>query len=117
MNETFLDNLFASCQRLSDNDLETLFNGIVTERKNRQDREKRDAWQRVVEALLFYIKDYGDVIINDNRDGDGISVFLHYFRDHVEAFNERLTSEPNIANNDIAKAYFANYKQLLKQTE
>jgi hypothetical protein len=21
---------------------------------------------------MFYIKDYGDVIINDNRDGDGV---------------------------------------------
>ena len=79
------------------------------------------SWHEYIESLLVST-DVSCVtilekFIQDNRDGDGISVFLHYFRDHVEAFNERLTSEPNIANNDIAKAYFANYKQLLKQTE
>lgn len=51
--------------------------------------------------------------MHDKRDGDGISVFLNYFRDHVETFNEKLASEQNVANNDIVKAYFANYKQLL----
>ena len=54
--------------------------------------------------------------MHDERDGDGISVFLNYFRDHVETFNEKLASEQNVANNDMVKAYFANYKQLLKES-
>ena len=53
--------------------------------------------------------------MQDKRDGDGISVFLNYFRNHVEAFNEKLTSEADVANNDIVKSYFANYKQLLNE--
>lgn len=54
--------------------------------------------------------------MHDKRDGDGISVFLNYFRDHVETFNEKLASEQNVANNDMVKAYFANYKKLLKES-
>lgn len=54
--------------------------------------------------------------MHDKRDGDGISVFLNYFRDHVETFNEKLASEQNVANNDMVKAYFANYKQLQKES-
>ena len=57
-----------------------------------------------------------DKFMHDKRDGDGISVFLNYFRDHVETFNEKLASEQNVANNDMVKAYFANYKQLLKES-
>lgn len=77
-------------------------------------------WDEYIESLLVST-DISCVTIlekfmHDKRDGDGISVFLNYFRDHVETFNKKLASEQNVANNEMVKAYFANYKQLLKES-
>ena len=75
------------------------------------------SWDEFVQSLL--VDDDTSCItilekfIQDKRDGEGISVFLNYFRGHIETFNEKLTSEADVANNDIVKSYFANYKQLL----
>jgi hypothetical protein len=71
MNET-LDNLFARCQQLPDADFGVLLSAMMREQKERDCRAQKAAWQRVVESLTSYIKDYGDVIVNDNRDGDGV---------------------------------------------
>ena len=71
MNE-ILNNLFAKCQQLPDTDLGVLLSALMREQKDRDCRAQKAAWQRVVDALTSYIKDYGDVIINDNRDGDGV---------------------------------------------
>lgn len=77
-------------------------------------------WDEYIESLLVSTDTSCVTILekfmHDKRDGDGISVFLNYFRDHVETFNEKLASEQNVANNDMVKAYFANYKQLLKES-
>ena len=71
MNET-LNNLFAKCQQLSDEDLQVLFNAISKEKIVRDTKAQKESWRRVIEALTSYIDDYGDIIITDNRDGDGI---------------------------------------------
>lgn len=76
------------------------------------------SWDEFVQSLLVG-EDTSCVTIlekfmQDKRDG--ISVFLNYFRNHVEAFNEKLTSEADVTNNDIVKSYFANYKHLLKES-
>lgn len=71
MNEV-LNNLFAKCQQLPDADLGVLLSALMREQKERDCRAHKAAWQRVEEALTAYIKDYGDVIVNDNRDGDGV---------------------------------------------
>ena len=77
------------------------------------------SWDEFVQSLL--VDDDTSCItilekfIQDKRDGEGISVFLNYFRGHIETFNEKLTTEADVANNDIVKSYFANYKQLLKE--
>ena len=77
-------------------------------------------WDEYIKSLLVSTDTSCVTILekfmHDKRDGDGISVFLNYFRDHVETFNKKLTSEQNVANNDMVKAYFANYKQLLKES-
>ena len=77
-------------------------------------------WDEYIESLLVSTDTSCVTILekfmHDKRDGDGISVFLNYFRNHVETFNEKLASEQNVANNDMVKAYFANYKQLLKES-
>jgi hypothetical protein len=74
-------------------------------------------WDEYIKSLLIGTDtscvNILEKFMHDKRDGDGISVFLNYFRDHVETFNEKLASEQNVANNDMVKAYFANYKQLL----
>lgn len=76
------------------------------------------SWDEFVQSLLVGTDTSCVTILEkfmqDKRDG--ISVFLNYFRNHVEAFNEKLTSEADVANNDIVKSYFANYKQLLKES-
>jgi hypothetical protein len=64
MNES-LDNLFAKCQRLSDDDFETLLNGMMTERQNRQDRDRKAAWAKVREAILHYTANYGNIRVTD----------------------------------------------------
>ena len=77
-------------------------------------------WDEYIESLLDRTDTSCVTILekfmHDKRDGDGISIFLNYFRDHVERFNEKLISEQNVANNDMVKVYFANYKQLLKES-
>ena len=75
MNET-LDNLFAKCQQLPDDDLETLFNGIMTERKNRQDREKRAAWARVCEAIKNYTSKFGNIRVADFSGDENVEIVL-----------------------------------------
>lgn len=75
INET-LDNLFAKCQQLSDDELESLLNGIMTERQNRQDREQRAAWERVCEAVIHYTANYGSIRVSDYDDGN--TVVLEY---------------------------------------
>ena len=75
MNET-LDNLFAKCQQLPDKDLRVLLSAMMREQDERNCREQKAAWQKVVEALMLYIKNYGDILITDNRDGDGVVLSL-----------------------------------------
>ena len=55
--------------------------------------------------------------VEDKRDVSGISMLLNYFSHCLDDFNERLLLETNVDQNDIAKGYFANYKQLLKEQE
>ena len=71
MNET-LDNLFAKCQQLPEADFTVLVSAMMREQQERECRAQKAAWQRVEEALTSYIKNYGDIIITNNRDGDGI---------------------------------------------
>lgn len=67
-----LDEIFCYCKELGEEDYKILLAKLKEEENNREHRRQKEAWQRVVEALVFYIKDYGDIIITDNRDGDGI---------------------------------------------
>ena len=53
--------------------------------------------------------------VEAKRDVQGIGMFLYYFGHCIDSFNEKLLLEPNVDQNDIAKGYFANYKQLLEE--
>lgn len=67
MNET-VNNLFAKCQQLPNNDLGVLLSALMREQKDRDCRAQRAAWQRVVEALNDFMKEYGSVSVM--RTGD-----------------------------------------------
>ena len=77
MNET-LDSLFAKCQRLSDDEFETLLNGIMTEHKNRQDRDKRAAWAKVCEAIMHYTANYGYIRVADFCGDEDTEICLYH---------------------------------------
>lgn len=67
-----LDEIFCYCKELGEEDYKILLAKLKEEESNREYRLQKAAWQKVVEALEFYISNYGDIIITDNRDGDGI---------------------------------------------
>ena len=67
MNET-LDNLFTKCQQLPDEDFGVLMSAMMREQKDRDCRAQKEAWQRVVEALNGFMKEYGSVSVM--RTGD-----------------------------------------------
>lgn len=67
-----LDEIFCYCKELREEDYKTLLAKLKEEEFNREYRRQKEAWGKVVEALANYIENYGDVIITDNRDGDGI---------------------------------------------
>ena len=73
MNET-LDNVFAKCQQLPDEDFGVLLSALMREQKERDCRVKKAAWNRVINALVDYIHEYGPVVIEDNEDGTGITL-------------------------------------------
>lgn len=51
----------------------------------------------------------------EQRDIEGMGIFLNYFGHCIDIFNDKLLLELNGNQNDIAKGYFANYKQLLEE--
>ena len=77
MNET-VDSLFTKCQRLSDEELEVLLNGITTEHKNRKDREKKAAWAKVCEAITHYTANYGVIRVADFCGDEDTAVCLYH---------------------------------------
>ena len=67
-----LDEIFAYCKQLGEEDYKILLDKMKEEERNREHRLQLDAWNKVIKAIESYIENYGDIIITDNRDGDGI---------------------------------------------
>ena len=67
MNET-LDNLFAKCQQLPDEEFNVLFAALRKEQEERKDRVAKADWQRVIDALNNFMKQYGCISVM--RTGD-----------------------------------------------
>ena len=68
-----IDGLFAECKMLSDDELSVLMNGIQSEISDRKGRAKREAWQKVVDAINMYAEEYGAIEIYD----DDVCIYLH----------------------------------------
>ena len=68
-----IDELFAECKMLSDDELSVLMNGIQSEINDRRVRDKREAWGKVVDAINAYAEEYGAIEIYD----DDVCIYLH----------------------------------------
>ena len=68
-----IDELFAECKTLSDDELSVLMNGIQSEINDRKVRVKREVWNKVVDAINAYTEEYGPIEIWD----DAVSIYLH----------------------------------------
>ena len=60
------DGLFAECKKLSDGELFVLMSDLQSEINDRQMRSKREAWEKVVDAINAYTEEYGFIEICDN---------------------------------------------------
>ena len=75
MNE-ILNNLFAKCQQLPDDDLGVLLSAMMREQKDRDCRKQKAAWARVCEAIADYTANYGNIRVADFTDCENIEIFL-----------------------------------------
>lgn len=67
-----LDEIFAYCKELGEEDYRVLITKLKEEENNRARRLQKEAWNLVIKAIDTYNHLYGDIIITDNRDGEGI---------------------------------------------
>lgn len=75
MNET-LDNLFAKCQQLPDEDLGVLLSAMMREQKDRDCRKQKAAWTRVCEAIMYYTANYGNIRVADFCGDEDMEICL-----------------------------------------
>lgn len=73
MEET-LDMLFAKAAKLSDEDFGVLLAAMQREQQDREKRVQCASWAMVTSAIADYIRNYGSIIITDNRDGDSVTL-------------------------------------------
>jgi hypothetical protein len=77
MNET-LDNLFAKCQQLSDEDLGVLLSAMMHEQKDRDCRAHKEAWAKVCEAIADYTANYGGIRVADFCGDENTEIYLYH---------------------------------------
>ena len=77
MNET-LDNVFAKCQQLPDDDLGVLLSALMREQKERDCKKQKAAWARVRDAISCYTANYGNIRVADFSGDENIEIVLHH---------------------------------------
>ena len=77
MNET-LDNLFAKCQQLSDEELGVLLSAMMREQKDRDCKKHKAAWARVREAIEHYTANYGNIRVANFCGDEDVEICLHH---------------------------------------
>jgi len=77
INET-LDNLFAKCQQLSDEDFEILLSAMKREQQERDTKVQKEAWSRVCEAVAYYTANYGNIRVADYSGDENVEICLYY---------------------------------------
>lgn len=73
-----LDKMFADCQQLSDEDFGVLLSALMREQKERDCREKRVAWNKVVDAVRHYTANYGNIRVADYCGDEDVEIVLHH---------------------------------------
>lgn len=77
MNET-LDNVFAKCQQLPDEDLGVLLSALMREQKERDCKKQKAAWNRVREAITHYTTNFGNIRIADFCGDENVEIVLYH---------------------------------------
>ena len=68
-----IDELFAECKALSNDELSVLMNGMQTEINDRRGKAKREAWKKVIDAINAYAEVYGPIEVCE----DDVHIYLH----------------------------------------
>ena len=69
-----IDEVFAECKALSNEEFETLLCGLLTEQKERQDRDRKQAWNKVCEVIRHFTANYGAIRVIDSEDDKEITL-------------------------------------------
>ena len=69
-----LDELYAKCKMLTDDELYVLMNGLRSEADDRKNRQQRESWNQVISAINAYTEEYGSIEI---CNGNEYVIFLH----------------------------------------
>lgn len=77
MNET-LDNVFAKCQQLPDEDLGVLLSALMREQKARDCKKQKAAWNNVIDAVKHYTAIYGNIRVADFSGDENVEIVLHH---------------------------------------
>lgn len=77
MNET-LDNLFAKCQQLSDEDFKVLLGAMKHEQEERDAKVRKAAWAQVCEAIAYYTANYGNIRVADYSGDEDTAICLYH---------------------------------------
>ena len=72
-----LDDLFAKCQQLSDEDLGVLLSAMMREQKDRDCRKQKTAWAKVCEAIAHYTANFGNIRVADYSGDESVEICLH----------------------------------------
>jgi len=77
MNET-LDDLFAKCQRLPDEELGILLSAVMREQKERDCRAQKKAWAKVCDAIAHYTANFGNIRVADFSGDEDVEIHLYH---------------------------------------
>ena len=77
MNKT-LDNVFAKCQQLPDEELGVLLSALMREQKERDCKKQKAAWARVREAITHYTANFDNIRIADFCGDENVEINLYH---------------------------------------
>ena len=63
-----LDEMLAQSKQLGDEDFDVLLGAMMREKESRDSRAEKEAWQKVMDTIDNYTKNFGPIVINDTRE-------------------------------------------------
>ena len=83
-----VEKVFAQATQLPDNELGVLLSALMREQKQRDSRKAQAAWNKVVEALNNFMKDYGSISVMRTGDQPCNALILRHKEFVSPAFGE-----------------------------